>query len=161
MNIYPEANFRDILDILNYLSFPDYINEQDNIRYAVLELLSNSLRAHREKNVKKNIIITFNINDNNLEVSIKDFGGGFDPGNLPYNLEDDPNNIDNTGLKFLEYQKKHNYLRFGMGLLLAKRTFPIFEIIFFNKNEEPVAWSSGPILGTLIKAATGADLYAE
>ena len=155
LNIYPSVDFREVLKTLNSIRLPEYLHDREGIKYAVLELLNNSLRAHRNKNVKRPVITTFNISDYNLKISIKDFGGGFDPKVLPYNLEDHPEQIDHTGLLFQEYQQKHNFLRFGMGILIAKKTFSHFKITFFDHNENPTDWESGNIYGTLIKAVAG------
>ncbi len=153
INIHPKAEFRRVLNVLNDLIFPDYIENQENIRFAVLELLNNSLRAHRERQVNKRIVTTFDAFNDHLKISIKDFGGGFNPEILPYSLDESHENIDSQAPEFLEYQKKHNYLRFGMGILLAKKTFPHFDLVFFDINEKPVPWNSGTICGTVINLA--------
>ena len=131
------------------------MTNQEIIKNAVLELLNNSRRAHREKNTEKKIIITFDVSSDYLEVSIKDFGGGFNPQVLPYKLEENHHLIDSTEQRFLEYQKKHNYSRFGMGILLAKKVFPYFKLLFFDHNEKVVPWESGKVCGTLIHLSTG------
>ncbi len=90
INITPTVEFREILKVLNNIYLPDYDGiDHDNIKYAVMELLNNSLRAHREKRVNKTIITTFNTFNSHLTINIKDYGGGFDPGKLPYDLEKD------------------------------------------------------------------------
>ena len=49
INISPIVEFREILKVLNNIHLPDYGIDHDNMKYAVMELLNNSLRAHREK----------------------------------------------------------------------------------------------------------------
>ena len=53
VNIHPEAEFREVLQTLESIHFPDFVANAENIKYAVLELISNSLRAHKENNVEQ------------------------------------------------------------------------------------------------------------
>ena len=158
MNISPTVEFREILKVLNNIHLPDYDGiDHDNIKYAVMELLNNSLRAHREKRVNKVIITAFNTFNSHLTINIKDYGGGFDPGKLPYDLEKDHQEINPQSSSFIEYREKNNYLRFGMGLLLARRTFTCFDLSFFDNYEKRVKWESGEAAGTIIRLSTGAQ----
>ncbi len=158
INISPTVEFREILKVLNNIYLPDYDGiDHDNIKYAVMELINNSLRAHREKRVNKVIITTFNTFNSHLTINIKDYGGGFDPGKLPYDLEKDHQEINPQSSSFIEYREKNNYLRFGMGLLLAKRTFTRFDLSFFDNYEKQVKWESGEAAGTIIRLSTGAQ----
>lgn len=143
--------------MLNNIHLPDYSIDHDNIKYAVMELLNNSLRAHREKKVNKAIITTFNTCNSHLLINIKDYGGGFDPRKLPYDLGEDHQEINSQSSFFIEYREKNNYLRFGMGLLLAKRTFTNFDLGFFDNYEKQVNWESGEVAGTIIRLSTGAQ----
>jgi len=154
LNIHPDADFREVLQILESIQFPDFVGNTDNIKYAVLELLSNSLRAHREKKVDKQVMAVFRTADTGIDVEVKDFGGGFDPKRLPYSLDASVETIDQTSDEFEKYQKKHNYLRFGMGLLITKKTFPLFELVFFDEEEQPVEWGRGKVNGTMIRVST-------
>jgi anti-sigma regulatory factor (Ser/Thr protein kinase) len=154
MQIHPEANFRRILFVLNAIRLPEFVLNGDNVKYAILELLNNSLRAHREKKIDRRILTVLVTGASRLEVSVKDYGGGFDPRALPYDLDSDPQSIDHTSLAFQEYQQKNDYLRFGMGLLVVKRTFDDFSLSFFDAAEEPVSWESGAVCGTLVTCVT-------
>ena len=154
VNIHPEADFREILKTLDSIRFPEFVTNAENIKYAVLELISNSLRAHREKKVDKQVIAVFRAEDSKVDIEVKDFGGGFDPKRLPYALEAPPDMIDQTSDAFEEYQEKHNYLRFGMGLLVTKKTFPFFQVIFFDEEEQPVQWGQSEVTGTVIRVST-------
>ena len=154
VNIHPKADFREVLQTLESIHFPDFIGNAENIKYAVLELISNSLRAHREKNVDKQVIAVFRAADTKVDIEVKDFGGGFDPNRLPYPLEAPVESIDQTSDAFDEYQKKHKYLRFGMGLLVTKKTFPFFQVIFFDEEEQPVQWGESKVIGTVIRVST-------
>jgi len=156
LKISPQADFREILQALEALALPDFVSNEQNIKYAVLELVNNSLRAHREKKVEREIVATFTVEPDRLKISVKDFGGGFNPNSLPYKLNEDHSRIDPRNSQFLAYQQKNNYLRFGMGLLLAKKTFPHFELVFFDAQGKPVPWESGRVSGTLINLSIGA-----
>ena len=154
VNIHPKAEFREVLQTLESIQFPDFVTNAENIKYAVLELISNSLRAHREHRVDRQVIAVFRAQDSRVDVEVKDFGGGFDPKLLPYELEAPPETIDQTSEAFEEYQEKHRYLRFGMGLLVTKKTFPLFQVIFFDKQEQPVRWGEETVIGTIIRVST-------
>jgi hypothetical protein len=154
VNIHPKADFREVLQTLQSIRFPDFIGNAENIKYAVLELISNSLRAHKEKKVDKQVKAVFRAGDSRIDVEVKDFGGGFDPDNLPYPLEAPVDTIDQTSDEFARYQKKHKYLRFGMGLLITKKTFPFFQVMFFDEQEKPVRWGQGVVKGTVIRVST-------
>ncbi|MEE8590323.1 MAG: ATP-binding protein [Spirochaetia bacterium] len=157
LNIHPDADFREVLQILESIQFPDFVENADNIKYAVLELISNSLRAHREKKVDKQVMAVFRAEDTRIDVEVKDFGGGFDPKRLPYSLDAPIETIDQTSDEFEKYQKKHNFLRFGMGLLITRKTFRLFELIFFDEDEQPVEWGEGRVNGTMIRVSTQED----
>jgi len=156
LHIHPEADFREILTVLHAISLPSFVRNEENVKYAVLELLNNSLRAHRERRVARRISTVFITRNSRLEVSVKDFGGGFDPGTLPYDLAADTTQVDHTSDAFQEYQRKNGYLRFGMGLLVARKTFDDFALSFFDEREKPVEWGAGPVCGTLITCGTEA-----
>lgn len=161
INISPTVEFREILKVLNNIQLPDYDINHDNIKYAVMELLNNSLRAHREKKEEKAIVTTFSTLNSNLTINIKDYGGGFDPRKLPYDLEKNHREINPQSSSFLEYREKNNYLRFGMGLLLARRTFSRFDLSFFDDHEKKVKWESGNIAGTIIILSTGVKNHED
>ena len=154
VNIHPEADFREILQTLESIHFPDFVSNTENIKYAVLELISNSLRAHREKKVDKQVIAVFRAEDSKVDIEVKDFGGGFDPERLPYPLEAPADTIDQTSDAFDEYQQRHKYRRFGMGLLVTKKTFPCFELVFFDEKERPVRWNESEVVGTVVRVST-------
>ena len=156
LHIHPEADFREILTVLHDIRLPPFVANAENVKYAVLELLSNSLRAHRERRIDRRISTVFLTRDFRLEVTVKDFGGGFDPSSLPYDLRADTAEVDHRSEAFQEYQRKNHYLRFGMGLLVARKTFQDFALTFFDEREEPVTWGSGPVCGTLITCGTEA-----
>jgi anti-sigma regulatory factor (Ser/Thr protein kinase) len=142
--------FKKILDTLEEIRLPDMGTKQQNMKYAVLEMVNNSIRAHRENNIDKPICIILAYDFPSLTIEVKDCGPGFNPGNLPFSLEDNPLQIDVKSKAFLEYRERNNYLRFGMGLYVVRKTFPIFRLAFLNQEGEPIPWSPGKVHGTSI-----------
>lgn len=155
--VSPHADFREIIRALDSIDFPRTGVSSNNIRFAILELLSNSIRAHRERNVDKEIRLVIAATDGRLSVSIRDFGGGFDPGKLPYDLEADPKSLNLQSPPFEEYQTRHGFKRFGMGIYVAKKTFEHVTIDFFDEQENPMPWQQGKVAGTLITLSTPAE----
>jgi anti-sigma regulatory factor (Ser/Thr protein kinase) len=154
LNIHPSAEYRKVLDILNSLNLPASIGNPENVKFAVLELISNSLRAHREKQVQEMVLTVLRFEDGHLTVTIRDFGGGFDPYSLPFDLQGDVRAVDPNGNRFQEYQKRNNFQRFGMGLLVARRVFPSFSLVFLDAVGRQVRWGKGTVSGTLIRLST-------
>jgi len=155
LTIDPRSDFRNVLQVMEEVEVAgDGLNPR-NLRFALLELINNSLRAHREKKVDRPITVTFTASDRELGVSIRDHGRGFDPATLPYRLEDDHRALDPRSESFQRYQERHDHQRFGLGLLLARRTFPRFELLFLDADERPTRWGAGPVDGTLIRLGTG------
>jgi anti-sigma regulatory factor (Ser/Thr protein kinase) len=150
-------NFRDVLRTIDAVSFPDFVSNPDNLRFAVLELISNSLRAHRETGAEEPISVEFRCRDGHVEVLIRDFGGGFDPAGLPYDLAADPGSVDHHSAAFEEYRTRHENLRFGMGLLVARKTFPGFTLRFFDRKHRAVSWGEASVWGTLIHLSTAKE----
>jgi anti-sigma regulatory factor (Ser/Thr protein kinase) len=155
LNIHPTAEYRKVLDILNSLDLPASVGNPENVKFAVLELISNSLRAHRERQVREPVHTVLRYEDGHLTVTIRDFGGGFDPYSLPYDLEGDVQAVDLNGSRFQEYQRRNNFQRFGMGLLVARRVFPSFSLAFLDAEGREVGWGEGAVSGTLIRMSTG------
>jgi len=148
--VNPQADFRWVIHAFDAIEIPPTRISPENIRFAILELVNNSLRAHREKGEPRDILVDLTIADERLRVSVRDFGGGFDPGRLPYDLEADPAALDLHSSPFQEYQKKNGYKRFGMGIYVAKKTFDEFRVIFLDEKDTPSPWQPGKTVGTLI-----------
>ena len=148
--VSPQADFRDIIHTFDAIEIPPTRVSVDNIRFAILELVNNSLRAHREKGESRDILIDLSLADGRLFIAIRDFGGGFNPKKLPYELEADPRSLDLHSSPFQEYQRKNGYKRFGMGIYVAKKTFDDFRLVFLDERDMPVPWTEGRIIGTLI-----------
>jgi len=122
----------------------------EHIRFAILELLNNSIRAHREKNEPRDILIDLTVADGLLVVAIRDFGGVFDTKRLPYDLNEDPRRLDLHSPAFQQYQEKNGYKRFGMGIYVAKKTFDELRLVFLDDHDRPMAFRPGSTVGTLI-----------
>jgi anti-sigma regulatory factor (Ser/Thr protein kinase) len=150
LTVNPQADFRDIIHTFDSIEIPRARVSVDNIRFAILELINNSLRAHRERGEARDILIDLSVADGRLFIAIRDFGGGFNPKKLPYDLEADPRSLDLHSSSFQEYQMKNGYKRFGMGIFVAKKTFDDFHLVFLDERDMPAPWSEGRIIGTLI-----------
>jgi anti-sigma regulatory factor (Ser/Thr protein kinase) len=150
LSVNPEADFRAIIRKLEAIVFPPIQVSQEHVRFAILELLNNSIRAHREKSEPRDILLDLTISDGKLVVSIRDFGGGFDTGSLPYELETDLSRLDLHSTRFEDYQRRNSFKRFGMGIYVAKKTFDEFRIVFLDEKDRPMRWTAGRTVGTLI-----------
>ena len=87
-----------------------------------------------KKASRRDISIDLTISDGKLVVTIRDFGGGFDPGKLPYSLEADPSGWTCIPPTFEDYQKRNGFKRFGMGIYVAKKTFDEFRLVFLDET---------------------------
>ena len=157
IKISPQADFREPLGILESLQFPDTAPNSEIIKYSVLELLNNSLRAHRENNVDESISVTFKCQAGNLLVSVRDHGRGFDPRLLPYSIDENADEIDLHSPAFEHYRKEHDFKRFGVGVYLAKKTFNRLQILFFDHEGNETEWKPGEVAGTVIQGEIRLD----
>ncbi len=150
IKIKPQMKFKNILDTLEEIILPEMGGKQQNLKYAVLEMVNNSIRVHRENKINKPICINLDHAISTLTIEVRDSGPGFDPGSLPYSLEDDPKDIDVKSQTFLEYRERNNYLRFGMGLYVVRKTFPLFELTFLDEEGRTIPFAPGQVHGTSI-----------
>jgi anti-sigma regulatory factor (Ser/Thr protein kinase) len=153
--VNPRTDFRQVIETLESIVMPPVRVNQEHVRFAVLELLNNSIRAHREKGEPRSIVLDLTISDGRLVVSIRDFGGGFDMAKLPYDLHEDPSRLDLHSSSFESYQKRNGFKRFGMGIYVAKKTFDEFRLVFLDSNDRPMPWVAGETVGTLITLTVG------
>ena len=150
--IKKDADFGEILHLLGSIEFEGIelpINTEQ-ISFAVLELISNSLRAHREKGVDAPVRLRLAAKDTGIHIRVQDWGGGFDTSNLPYDLNAPVEKIDTNTDEFQEYRENHGYLRFGIGLYVAKRTFDRFSLNFIDEDLNQVQWGEEKCRGTQI-----------
>jgi anti-sigma regulatory factor (Ser/Thr protein kinase) len=150
MNISPDAEFNEILDILNEISVSNPSVQLEQIIYAILELLNNSLRAHRELGSTKKIHLVFLLEGNYFSVRLQDWGGGFDPKVLPFDIEANIEDIDINGSDFVAYREKNGYRRFGMGFYIVRKTFSRFRLSFRDTEGRETSWEKGKTAGTCI-----------
>ena len=135
LTVSPHADFREVIRILGEIRIPPTQVSDEHIRFAILELPNNSIRAHREKGETRDIFVDMTVSDGRFVVAIRDFGGGFDPGRLPYDLDADPSTLDLQSPPFEDYQKRNGYKRFGMGIYVAKKTFHEFRLLFLDAQD--------------------------
>ena len=149
--VNPAADFRDVIHVFDAIEIPANPIGEDNLRFAILELINNSIRAHRERGEPRDIAVDLTVTDGRLHISVRDYGGGFDPGLLPYSLDAAPESLDLQAESFQEYRRRNKYKRFGMGIYLAKKSFEHFQLHFLDAGGVPVQWGAGKISGTLIR----------
>ncbi len=159
----PGQEFRQVVDAVRSVRLPPLPLNEELAAFSVLELLSNSLRAHQERGVREDVELRYSISDNRLVIEIQDSGRGFDPGRLPYRLESPPDIIDPRSEAFAEYRMRYGNGRFGMGLLAARRTFPAFVLTFVDRDLSPCPWYSGMVRGTriVLSAPLASEVWSE
>ncbi len=145
--------FEKVLTALNRIDFNGCIQNDEQAVYAVLELVSNSLRAHREKEVQEKIVLRIKSEEDHVCFRLKDRGGGFDISGLPYDIHSPVEDINATSEEFEAYREQHNYRRFGMGLLLARKVFPGFRLSFEEED--------GKVAGTVVDLSTKSFQHAH
>ena len=161
-NISPKTPFQDILGKLTRITYYGAHISSEHITYSVLELINNSLRAQREREAFDPILLRIHQRANGFYFYLRDWGGGFDISQLPYDINTRVEEIDIHNEVFERYRQEHEYMRFGLGLYLARKTFPVFSISFIDGQEQPVDWIPGTTAGTIIELQTVAqDLPAH
>jgi anti-sigma regulatory factor (Ser/Thr protein kinase) len=151
VKVNPQAEFRSIIHVFDSIEIPQTGVSPDNLKFAILELVNNSIRAHKERGDAREILIDITLTEGRLHFAIRDFGGGFDPKLLPYPLDASPSTLDIHSESFQDYQKRNGYKRFGMGIYLAKKTFEHFQLLFLDSSDVPVRWGANRVAGTLIR----------
>lgn len=146
----PSIEFREVVDDFNDISYPPTAVNPELLSFAILELVSNSIRAHREKGIQEEVLVTLIVDEGELHATVLDSGRGFDPTKLPYDLEARPENVDIMSQSFAEYRDQFDGSRFGMGLYVAKKTFPKFRLVFVDSQGKACPWFSGTVKGTKI-----------
>ncbi|MFQ3620250.1 MAG: ATP-binding protein [Spirochaetales bacterium] len=152
LKIHPHTKIHQIVPLLNHISFKPSLDKKDHVSYALLELINNSLRAHREKKIQEPILVKLRGDSTRLQVEVKDSGGGFDPTKLPYDIFSSqiPENLHTD--PFVQYRRIHENKRFGIGLLIAKKVFHRFHLEFVDAEGNPRSWGDPAIVGTRIRA---------
>lgn len=153
INIKPQLEFKKVLDLLEEIEIPDVGTKPQNIKYALLEMINNSIRAHREHDIDEPLTVVMADESPRLSIEVRDHGPGFDPNMLPYSLAEDPNVIDVKSDAFVQYRERNNYKRFGMGLYVVRKTFSDFNLLFLDSHGNVTSWEPGKVRGTLIKVS--------
>lgn len=151
IKIHPLAEFQRILEALNAVQFPFVNTKDEHISYAVLELVNNSIRAHRQHNEHLPILLSFHALDKGIRVKIQDRGRGFDIKGLPFPLNNSIENVDFSGDMFLKYRIEHDFKRFGMGICIVRQTFDQFAIRFYDGNHNEIEGTSDLCVGTIME----------
>ena len=151
IKIKPLIVFKHILDALDDIVLPDTEAKPQDIKYAILEMVNNSIRVHRDNDIADPLTLIFEYENTSLTIVIEDRGPGFNPEKLPYSLNDDPQSVDLKSEQFTKYREQHDYKRFGMGLFLVRKTFRSFKLTFLDIDGIAVPWVEGKIHGTSIK----------
>ncbi len=145
------TNTRHILDKLDLVDFPFIQSEADTLKYLILELLTNSLRATDEIRGGLPIVIDMQINKDFFIVTIEDGAGGFDVKLLPYNIDEEPSHIDILSRDFIEYRERHGFERFGMGIYSVKVWSDVFKLGFIDEDGKCIKYTGrGSVAGTRI-----------
>jgi anti-sigma regulatory factor (Ser/Thr protein kinase) len=149
----PDAEFRTVVDNFSEISWPSLPINPELISFALLELVSNSIRAHREKGITEPVRVDLRTDSQELRASVIDAGRGFDPSVLPYDITAGVETVNVMGDAFTAYRDMHEGRRFGMGLYVARKTFRRFNLYFVDSQENPCPWFSGKVKGTRIDLA--------
>jgi len=151
IKISAKASFKVILNSINNITIPGWDLPLEHFHYALLELVNNSLRAHREKDkLEKPIIISLLCTSSGIQIKITDWGGGFDTSRLPFHLDEHYDKIDMQSARFQKYREINQYKRFGMGILSAKKIFPILKV-YFHQNLKIQSYQPGITDGTILE----------
>lgn len=149
--INSKSELSSIFNKIGEMEIPELKIKKELFMDSIIELINNSICAHNEKNIAEPVHIRFSIENNDLHVTIKDKGRGFNIEDLPFNLNDPVSAIDINGKNFQIYREKYNYKRFGTGLFNAKKTFDEFELKFYDRSGNSVGTDSEKKVGTIIK----------
>ncbi len=150
----PKLNGSDFFKILELVDFPVKESENVLLKYALTELVTNSVRASHERKVQKELTVDLKIAGNFLKIVVTDFAGGFDLDILPNDINDDSKKPDFTALQFQEYRERHGFNRFGIGLISAKMALDAFHLVFIDAEGKVCPWKGeGSVAGTRITAA--------
>jgi anti-sigma regulatory factor (Ser/Thr protein kinase) len=147
----PQEEFRDIVDNFAEIGYPSLPVNPELVSFAILELVSNSIRAHREKGVAEPVCVGLRTESGRFLATVQDAGRGFDPSLLPYDLDSRPEEVDVMSDEFSSYRQRHAGSRFGMGIYVAKKTFRDFRLGFVDASSQPCPWFSGKVKGTVIE----------
>ena len=91
--------------------------EQNLARYALIEVVTNAVRAASEAGADGAVSARILADEDQVRIVVEDGAGGFDVKCLPYDYGADPDGIDVTDAAFDEYREKFDDQRLeGEGL---------------------------------------------
>jgi anti-sigma regulatory factor (Ser/Thr protein kinase) len=155
LEIDPGTEFRQVVDDFGELRYPPIGVNHDLVGFALLELVSNSIRAHKEHGVDEPVRVTFAATDRELGITVLDSGRGFNPALLPYDIGAPVETVDLMGDAFASYRDRSGGSRFGMGIYSARKIFPRFSIAFVDRSGSRCPWFAGAVRGTRIDLGIG------
>jgi hypothetical protein len=150
LKISPQSQFCSVVREFEKLEYPNTDMPNEQISFALLELISNSMRALNERKSDEPIIVDIWTDERVLMFTVSDKGGGFDPASLPCPLDADVDSVNVMSSDFGAYRQRCDFKRFGIGLVAVRKFFPIFELKFVDNENNEVAWPSTSIVGTII-----------
>lgn len=154
INFSPKLNGSDFFKILELVEFPVKEGESVLLKYAITELVTNSIRALHEKKSDKEVVVEFQTAGNFIRFVVTDFAGGFDLSKLPIDINRDNAHIDILSREFQEYRERHGFNRFGIGLCSSRMALDAFHLVFIDGEGNELPWrGEGSVRGTRITAA--------
>ncbi len=106
--VRPRCEFPAVLAIFNAMRFPDTGVPDEQISFAILELVSNSMRAHVERGSEDSIVIRLWIKGHLFMATVSDRGGGFDPARLPYSFDAPVASLNVMAPEFIAYRERYD-----------------------------------------------------
>jgi anti-sigma regulatory factor (Ser/Thr protein kinase) len=149
-----DLGMKEILEIFGRLHYPDTGQADEQLSFALIELVSNSLRAQKERSALEPIMVRLHVSENSLEVEVLDHGGGFDFSALPFDLDGPVDEIDPMSESLGVYRLSHGYTRCGLGLLSVRKIFQSFKIDLIDHLGHELKWPSPDIAGTRIRLSS-------
>ena len=141
-----------IFDALQNLVLP--LGEESVIcmRYALVELVANAVRASRDHHALTPVRLTIWSEDDQFRFELIDHAGGFDPAILPYDFYGSADAINLESDTFDAYRARNGHRRFGIGLVMARRAVEDFRLDFLDADGCEREWASdGSIKGTVVR----------
>jgi anti-sigma regulatory factor (Ser/Thr protein kinase) len=138
------------LGLLRGLRLPETAIPDEEIVIALMELISNSRSAQARRGTEVPIVLGLRVDGAELELSVQDRGGGFDPASLPFGLDQPVGAFDPMDPTMVDYRASHGYARSGMGLVIVRKVFASFSLRFVDRLGRPRDWPSRRIVGTKV-----------
>jgi len=138
-----------ICQTLDRLVLPLSEGDASCARYALVELVANAVRASADKNVPEPVSLVIWRDGDRLRFRVSDCAGGFDLRALPYDFFSPCHDVDLESEAFDHYRKQRHGARFGLGLILARRSVEEFRLCFVDGRGREAPWrGDGSIRGT-------------